>query len=274
MTNEERYRLDDERFIPTGFALDRLGLHLYPATWIGCHVGWDRPEDPGPTLKRNRALKSYIADADRAIGVLSESIAGATNAEERKSLEALREKKLQGRSKAFQELDSKSAITDESVKEYEYFSKIELAQELLEQAMRREGLDIFTSSGGGLSLGRIENERGMHVRVRDSYFIDSRVLGKRRRGIIMLDRERFMDWLSKVVPAEAAPGKPLTPEQAFRAEVRELAQTGEKPKSASQYRDDARRRISGLTKSVAKRVWDEEVPQDWLRPGRRPAAKK
>lgn len=274
MTTEQRYRLEDERFIPTGFALDRLGLHLYPATWIGCHVGRDRPDDPRPVLKRNKDLQKIIDEANAALPILSSRISRSTDPEAIRTLEALRQKTLQERSDAFREQDSKSAITEESVEDYEYFSKIDHAQEILENAMRGEGLSIFTSYGGGRSLSRIENERGTHIRIRDSYLIETRFPGKRRRGIMMLDREQFMEWLSKVEPAEAAPGQPLTPKQAFRIEVRELVLAGEKPKNAGQYRDDARRRIPGLTKSVAQRVWEEEVPEDWLRPGRRATPKK
>ncbi|WP_281023685.1 hypothetical protein [Minwuia sp. IMCC3009] len=274
MTTEPRYILEDERFIPTGFALDRLGLHLYPATWIGCHVGRDRPDDPRPVLKRNKDLQTIIDDAKDTLAILSKRISRATDPETTKTLEALRDKTLQERSDAYRELDSKSAINEESVEDYKYFSKIDHAQEILENAMRGDGLNIFTGDHLGRSLGSIENRRGVHIRIRDSYLIEARFPGKRRRGIMMLDREQFMAWLSKIEPVEAAPGQPLTPAQAFRIEVREVARIGQKPKNVGQYRNDARRRIPGLTKSVAQRVWEEEVPEDWRRPGRRAAPKK
>lgn len=248
-------------------AFDRLGAHIYGDQWTGMEP-WATSPDAALALRQEKLQAIAEVDAVEAeIEKAQRAFKRAIDNDERTQASAALHKLGEQQQRVLEKRDSIPDISDTFIRDQAAFERRREAEATLRDGLKQGRIRLQFGPNTVFDWRDWCEAPRSRLYIALSMATVAERLSSLRRAPVFIDRTEFDAWLREIVPLNPDAPQP-TPKElcaAFlRAEIR-------KPKNGkkSDYWDEARKQIPGLSRNAFDQVWAEIVPASWQKAGRR-----
>ena len=256
----ETYTLSD--------AVELLGRRLYAHTWTGLEYRQEKVMSPDELSAIRAPLEKSLADASTELAEIESTILRTVNPSELEQLK-LRKNDIQSQ---FNTLNAKvnfllPALNDATRAAYESYSRWKTAEDKLVEAIRQRQFIVHDGHGRELNPG-VWSHPNFRYYIKYSYVVNGKYSGEPRRQTARIDREPFKMGLTMFEPLVKSLQEPSPEQRLCEFIQRQVAESKiSTKKTKSEYRALAKDELGQIPKAMFERVWSEQVPDAWHKPG-------
>lgn len=256
-------------------AYELLGEKLYGPEWTGGEYTLRALNviTPEQLEVRRQSIEAKIADQNRQIASHRERIRRSVNAKEIASAQRNVKREIEARSKLDRALFELSRSDNSYRNDFAASQRHFTTEGYLIQALRKGEIGARAGFGMLIPAEKWNSASGFKFHFDLSLVIFPRDFSNHRRGSVTIPRLEYDAWLGQQIPLVPDENNPVAPDVLCREYLRGVVVMG-KTMSRDEYRDEALRRIPGLSERRFKQLWSEVVPPGFKLAGRRRGRKK